>query len=46
MSEIDSIWRQLLGVAVCGACVFSADCVTAQITPDKLIACNESFFNV
>ncbi|MDF5733523.1 MAG: hypothetical protein PUP92_37500 [Rhizonema sp. PD38] len=37
MSTIDDIGRQLLGIALGGACVFSTNCATAQITPDKTL---------
>jgi len=37
-----AIWRQLLGIALGGACVFSTSCATAQITPDRTLPNNSS----
>jgi len=42
MLGIGSIWRQLLGIAVGGAWVFSVNCATAQITPDRTLPNNSS----
>ncbi|MDF5729725.1 MAG: filamentous hemagglutinin N-terminal domain-containing protein [Rhizonema sp. PD38] len=36
------VWRQLLAIALGGACVFSASCATAQITPDRTLPNNSS----
>jgi len=37
-----AVWRQLLGIALGGACVFSTNCATAQITPDRTLPNNSS----
>ncbi|MBR8836587.1 MAG: S-layer family protein [Stigonema ocellatum SAG 48.90 = DSM 106950] len=42
MSGMGAVWRQLLGTVIGGACVFSTNCVTAQITPDRTLPNNSS----
>ena len=42
MSTMSDIGRQLLGIALGGACVFGASCATAQIRPDRTLPNNSS----
>ena len=40
MSKMGDIGRQLLAIALGSACIFSASCATAQITPDRTLPNN------
>jgi len=37
-----AVWRQMLAIALGGVCVFSTNCATAQITPDRTLPNNSS----